>query len=199
MKSKMEGHSYVILQDGERFPVKLNRKRTDKSLLELKTSLEKVRVLMKELYASDYDLYSFLRDSVLRGSRFDFDEGDSSFLDSLLYDITSVHEYILTHTDEIKSREELESLEDLGYRRRLGFSDPGAPLYEKILEDTDEKEIVEEIIEVKGKVFRHVVTTYWKKTDFGRASCKIFNKRIGVPKRLVKAYRNSVVFNDYGS
>lgn len=190
MKSKIEGRNYVVLYDDDRFPVKINKKRLDSSLINLNISLKKIQLLMKELYQTDYDAYAFIRNNVFDYQHFDFDEGSSFLLDNAIDTISSLHEWLLTNHDEILPREEVETLEDLGYQWfGGGFAHI---MYEKILEDTDEKEVVEEIQEVDGKMLRRIRTTLWEKTHYGKSSLSINYKKIGNTKRLVKAFLNSM-------
>ncbi len=190
MKSKIEGRNYVVLPDGERFPLKLNRKRTDKVLFETKIALERIQVLMKSLYSYDYDLYSFFVKEVYRYSNFNFDEGQDWNLDMLVEALNDIHERLLVSSDEIKPAEEMELLEDLGYVR-VSFS-KNHVIYEKIMEDTSEKEVTEEIQFVDGKMFRRIRTVYWDCGSGYKSSKKITYKKIGKTKRLMNALMNSL-------
>lgn len=190
MLSKIEGRNYVFLLDGDRFPVKVNRKVMDRALLDIEVSFKKVQLLLKKLYETDYAAYAFIRDMVLgNDSRFDLDDGSSFLIDQVVDNAVSVHERLLTGNDEIKSQEEIETLEDLGYHWYGGGL--AHVMYEKVLEDSDEKEVVEEIQQSGDKMVRRIRTTLWKKTNFGKSSVSITYKKIGNTKRLVKAFFNS--------
>lgn len=116
MLSKIEGRNYVFLLDGDRFPVKVNRKVMDRALLDIEVSFKKVQLLLKNLYETDYAAYAFICDMVFENnSRFDLDDGSSFLIDQVVENAVSVHERLLTSNDEIKPQEEIETLEDLGY------------------------------------------------------------------------------------
>lgn len=189
VESRVDGRNYLVLPEGERFPLKLNRKRLDKALFGIEVSFKKIQALMKELYEQDYDSYVFIRDYVFGYGRFEFDEGSSFHLDDVVDTVVSVHGSLLSRMDEIRPVEEVEMLEDLGYKYYGGGL--AHVMYEKVLEDTDEKEVVEEIQQVEGKMVRRIRTTLWEKTSYGKSSRSITYRKIGNTKRLVRAFLNS--------
>ncbi len=187
MKSKIDKRSYVVLLDEERFPLKLNRKRTDKALLELSADFGKISNIMKTAYNTDYNLYVFLRDILSDSSTFDFDEGRDWRLEEIFKSIEQTHKELLTNHDEIKSEEEVLTMEDLGFR---SFSFRPI-MYEKLIDDTDEKEVTEEVFEWEGKLRHRFRTTIWEKVSYGKSSKEIKYKEARITKRLATAYANS--------
>ncbi len=52
MLAKTEGRNYIVLRDGEKIPVKLNRKKTDKTLLELEQCFKKAGDIIRQICQS---------------------------------------------------------------------------------------------------------------------------------------------------
>ena len=185
MKSKIEGRSYIVLPDEVKFPVKLNQKRVDKTLMELDISLKKIQFLMKNLYETDYDTYKLIVKQVFGEDVFSFDEGKSHQLDMMIDNLDAFHEQLLTGNDEIPAREEIESLEDLGYT--CSVLDKDTVLYQKTLKVVGDEEVIEEIFEIEGKMVRFIRTVRWEQTEYGRSG-KSSRRKVGNTKRLIKAF-----------
>ena len=81
-----------------------------------------------------------------------------------LENLECLQEQLKTHNDDIPLYEEIVTLPDLGYRK-----DPVSRhrLWEKVKEDTDEQEIIEEILLLDEPV-RRLRTTLWKRPAMGK-------------------------------
>ena len=185
MKSRIEGRNYIVLPNEAKFPVKLNQKRVNKTLMELDVSLKKIQFLMKQLYETDYDAYKLIVNQVFGENVFDFDEGKSHQLNMMIDNLDEFYQQLLTGNDEIPAREEIETLEDLGYSCRM--LDRNNVVYEKILKKEENEDIIEQIFEWEGKVVRWIRTIYWEESEFGRSG-KSTRRKIGNTKRLIKAF-----------
>ena len=185
MKSRIEGRNYIVLPNEAKFPVKLNQKRVNKTLMELDVSLKKIQFLMKQLYETDYDAYKLIVNQVFGENVFDFDEGKSHQLNMMIDNLDEFYQQLLTGNDEIPAREEIETLEDLGYSCRM--LDRNNVMYEKTLKKAENEDVIEQIFEWEGKVVRWIRTIYWEESEFGRSG-KSTRRKIGNTKRLIKAY-----------
>ena len=190
MLCKKEKRNYVILFDGERFPEKANIKLTDESLQKLLKSFEDIRSVMKELYDKDYTSYKLLFDNCLEYVITDGDDGRSWKLKNAVESLHDLKDFLNTHDDEIKPEEEVITLTDLGFR--LWTWDKSMCIFEKIVEDTEEHEVVEEVLSINGKPLYRTRTTEWEKTDYGRSSTSIKYKKLRLTKKIEKAFYNSL-------
>jgi hypothetical protein len=66
-----------------------------------------------------------------------------------------------------------------------------------VIEDTEKKEITEEIIladktkNPDAEPIRRIRTTLWEKTEYGRASTSITYKKLRIGKKLMRAIENT--------
>ena len=189
MQSKVIGRNYLILPDGERIPIKINKNRTDKILSRMQNGLQTFNECVQELYQSnDYELYNFLTKEAFDSACLNFYDGKCWNLTYLEQELEKIGEELLSNDDNIKTAEEAVILEDLGYRDAMwGRTDNW---WEKVLEDTEEREVVEEIRGGEEAV-RRLRTTIWEKTDYGRHSKKILYKTLPIGKKLSRALENS--------
>lgn len=190
MLSKKEKRNYVVLLTNERFPEKVNRKYADKTIGKLKSLLESIQDIVKDTYDKDYGLHRVLFDEYLE-NYFDVDDGKSWKLRNSIDALRELQETLATHDDEIFAKEEVITLEDLGFRCMVW--DKTMYIFEKQIKESDEEDIVEEVCRVnKGPIVRRIRTTIWEKTDFGKSSKSIRYKKIRMNKKLENAFLNSV-------
>ena len=190
MKSKIEKRNYIVLLDDERYPYKINRKYMDKNIAILKSSLEKIKSVLKNTYNEDYSTYDVLFQHCM-DYPLDVNDGKSWKLNSYIEALDELQEVLLTHNDEIKPIEEVSTLEDFGFR--LWVWEKGIYVYEKCLFESDEKEIIEEILNTKdGRLIRRTRTTLWESTSYGKSSKSIVYDTLRMTKQLKTAFYNSV-------
>lgn len=195
MLSRKEGRNYLILNQDSEIPVKINRNKLDKKLNRLKKALSAVQKELADAYDEDSSLYMILRDEVFDGySTGGLYDGKSGWIDDVLYRISSVQETLESEDDEIPDKEDMITLDSLGYRN-IYLQE--ARFWEKTIESTEEKEVTEEIILADrtknpdaGPV-RRIRTTLWEKTEYGRASTSITYKKLRIGKKLIKAIENT--------
>ena len=186
MKSKVQGNNYIYQFDGDRYPEKVNRKKADKMLKRIADALKTIKDEASAAYENDSSLYNLIENYIFSG--FDFDEGQCYRLDEALDSVTGLQEIFATNNDEILLPEEIDTLRDLGYKKHFshGF------FFEKIIEDTEDKEVVDEIQMTKDGPIRRLRTIEYEKTDHGRSSTSIKYKKLPIGKRLMKAIENSL-------
>lgn len=186
MDSKIEGKNYIVLTDGDKFPVKLNVTKTDKSLARIEKALSSVKEEIMNLYETNYDLYRLLDDEVFDWPVSGFDDGKCSNLDSLIYQLHQLQSRLHTQNDSIPPVEDLITLDDFGYSNEYHH----AKIWEKKIEDNDEREVVDEI-QLLDPPLRRIRTIEWEKTEHGKSSKKITYKKLSIGKKLLKAAENT--------
>lgn len=195
MLSRKEGRNYLILNQDSDMPVKVNRNKLDKKLNRLKKALSTVQKELAGAYDEDSSLYMILRDEVFDGySTGELYDGKSGWIDDVLYRISSVQETLAGEDDGIPDKEDVITLDHLGYRN---MHLPENRFWEKVIEDTEKKEITEEIIladktkNPDAEPIRRIRTTLWEKTEYGRASTSITYKKLRIGKKLMRAIENT--------
>ena len=191
MKSRKEGYSYIILQDGEKYPIKVNRKRTEKALRDLNKYTVGILKLMSDLYKKDNDLYYFIKDTVVSSYSFDFSEGDNYILREIRDSSEDLLNQLLENQDDIPAVENLTTLADLGFRESFfGGHNEDLKMWEKVLIDTDEMEVQEEVILYKtGEMKRRKRKILWDKVDYGKSSRSIKYTPLKMTKKLENALK----------
>ncbi len=193
MKSKISGRSYVILfHDDDKYPVKVNRKKTDKALAEISAAMEKIQAVLQSVHnEKDMDLYRLLGDEVFDSFSFDCSNGTIWELRNAAETINEFQVVLASHDDEIPLPEESETLWDLGYRYvypRYGKE----KIWEKVIVDTDEQTETEEIIPDPENPIRRSQTILWEKHDCGRRSVSVKYRKLPVSKKLRIVIQNTV-------
>ena len=184
MKSKVEGRNYIVQFDGDDFSSKLNKRKTDKILKTLADSLKKISDCLQTEVKEDMDIYDFIR--VL----FYDDNFDEGTVKALLSDVNYAQEVLATHNDTIEDRMSVIGLENLGYKPLHWMS---RPFFEKVLEDTNEKEVTEEIQCYNGTMLRRLRITLWETKPGVRSSKSIRYRKLKIGKKLLRCIQNSVV------
>ena len=191
MKSKVDKKDYCILLEGDRFPFKLNRKKMDRALSDLIQVFSSTGKALDSVCNETPDIWYFICKMAFdleyyynwRTNEYDL----KGRVHKALEDLEELQEQLKTHDDEIPLYEEIVTLRDLGYKE-----DPVSRhrLWENIREDTDEQEIVEEILLLDEPV-RRLRTTLWEKTSYGKSSKSIRYKKLPIGKKLAKAIENT--------
>ena len=185
MESKIKGNNYIVLRDGTRFPVKLNKKKTDKALKEISDALNFVNAKLKELYDGNYDLYELLA-TPFEDVDLEIEDGQSWKLNSITNDFRRIQETLATHNDEISDKEEVMTLADYGFHNSYDNR-----LWERLFSEEGDVEVIEEIQLQCNPPLHRYRTTIWEKTDYGRSSKSITYKNVRTTKKLQKAIENT--------
>ena len=184
MKSRVKGRDYLILKDGDRFYTKVNKNRLDRALRRVISALE---IIEKEL-DEPYDIRDLMMEEVF------YYVGSSTYCDEkfrvdwALGKARELQEFLETHNDDIPEPEDVERVEDIGFRRQI-YSDNRH--WEKMIQDTGEQEIVEEIL-LLDKPVRRKRTIDFEITDYGKSSTNIVYKTLPIGKRLMKIIQNTI-------
>ena len=187
MRSKKEGRNYLIQLYGIA-PYKINRRLTDKLLLQSIKHLGALIDVYKKAQEKDCSL-SYLLDLT------DDIESTIDKLEAQKEWTEDNYKYLQTHNDEFRGPETYLTFENLGYRWDMSLSryrkNEWPQAYTKIIEDTDERSIEEEIwIFEDREIMRRIRTTLWDKTDYGKSSRSITYKKKPLTKKIKLAAAN---------
>ena len=186
IKATVKGYNYLIQTDNDRHTIKINKKRTDRTLKRISDSLKIIRQEVKNAYDHDPSLY-YLLDYIFDDTRIEVRDGECIFLESALEDITKLQDVIETHDDVILATGENETLLDLGYKYNAAYN----KIYEKTIEDAEEREIVDEIMITEEGPLRRLRTIEWEVSEYSRSSKSIKYRKLPIGKKLKRAIENS--------
>ena len=179
---------FVLDNDTKEVLYKIGRRSACRTLGRLSKLLSKIDCLVSEISEKNGELYYLLKNEILDAPVIDITDS-SDF--SRKNNIANIQETL----DEIKSAPKvtvlpkeniLVTLESLGYNNM--YFHVSRFWYEKVLEDTDEKEVTEEIQEVNGQMLRRIRTTLWEATPYGKSSTSITYRKLRNTKRLENAF-----------
>ena len=175
---------YRILYDYEHVPIELDKYLVDTSFDEILTTLKVLSKKIEDLYNYDYDIYELIFKHVY--DSLDISDGKSWRINTLIRDLEELKEKLDNNADDIKEPEQCINLEDLGFKPVISSDNL---LWEKVLEDTDEKEIVEEIImlDIPKRRKREII---WEKEDYGKHSKEINYFELPMTEELEIAINN---------
>ena len=187
MKSKIERNYYRILLPDDRKPDRLGRKKTDAVLKKLSSSLQNVADIMDDLYNNNYPLYRLVCSEAFSDACIEFDDGKNWKLDWLISGLHKLQDTLSTHDDDIRPDPEYVTMYDLGFKNE--YRD--GTFWEKVIEESDEKSVVEEVQTQVSPPLRRLRTTIWEKTDYGKSSKSITYKKLSLTKEIRKAAENT--------
>ncbi len=186
IKATVKGYNYLIQTDNDRHTIKINKKRTDRTLKRISDSLKIIRQEVKNAYDHDPSLF-YLLDYIFDDTGIEVRDGECIFLESALEDITKLQDVIETHEDVILATGENETLLDLGYKYNAAYN----KIYEKTIEDAEEREIVDEIMITEEGPLRRLRTIEWEVSEYSRSSKSIKYRKLPIGKKLKRAIENS--------
>lgn len=175
---------YRIMYDYDHIPIEMDKYLVDKNIEEILESLKAINAKIEKLYDYDYEIYDLIFNHTY--DSLDISDGKSWKVKALIDDIEDLKKKLDNNADDIKEPEQCVTLEDLGFN--LSFTS-NKNLWEKTLEDTDEKEIVEEILLLDSPI-RRTREVLWEKTDYGRHSKEINYTELPMTKELTIAINN---------
>ena len=186
MLSRIEGKKYLFTDDEGRFPFKVSKRKTDKTIHSLIKDLEHFQVTIKNTYKNDYELYNLIEGNLFFPD--DWEYGRNVKLDAVINGL-KCFEGFLSEDDEIPLSENILTLADFGFDNRAYGMDG---LWEKVIENSEEKEVVEEIWPYDEVAKYRIRTTLWETIEPGYKKSKSItykNKKIG--KKLAQAIKNT--------
>jgi hypothetical protein len=180
------GDNYRVLFDGEHLPSEIQQEELDSYLKELTDAVNVLRTFLSDAYESHELKYNILKE-ILNSACVDYQDGRNWKLDDIIYETEKVQEYLNTTEDTIPSYEESETIEDYGYREE--WFDSG--IFEKKLIDTDEREVVEELLLKGGKFLHRKRTIIWEKNGCSKGSKEILYEDMPIDGNLLRLLNNS--------
>ena len=196
MESRKEKWNYIIHTDNDTV-IRVNALRTKHILEKITKYVDAIRNDMKELYDTDETLYKFIVTELFPNyynyGSISFDEGRSCTLDELSCSIAKLSDFLKTHNDDFEIPKPVITLETLGFYKTQNFK---FPFYEKKLEETEEKEVVEEIVYYENKLYHRIRTTLWSYRNGWKSSVSIKYKKLPIGKKLMKIIKNTFDVSD---
>ena len=195
MLSRQDNGFYTIAEDEyDKYPVVVNKELMDNSIQELLSHFQTLLHTIKKLYDEHDDVYNVLMYNIyyLENS-LEIDEGIPMVIDRIIDELSSLKLKLDTYQDYIKTKDELWTLEDEGFRCTY-FTDDFLQ-YEKVTEDTDEREVVEEILTTSPILYRKR-TIEWELTSYGKHSKSITYEDLPLTTELKQYISNTVSRNE---
>ena len=195
MLSRQDNGVYTIAEDEyDKYPVVVNKELMDNSIQGLLSDFQTLLDTIKKLYDEHEDVYHVLiHNSYSLENSLKIDEGTSRVLDCIIDELSSLKLKLDTYQDYIKTKDELWTLEDEGFR--CSYCSDGFLQYEKVIEDTDEREIVEEILTTSPILYRKR-TIEWELTSHGKHSKSITYEDLPLTTELKQYISNTVSRNE---
>ena len=182
MVSKREGGNYIIGEDScDKYPITIPQTELCEGILKL-----------EKLTAHCHNFLENLHDTnVLSALSYDF--ALLNAIDDLRYAIDGITSELVWYKKNLAVDDTIYPLEDLWTLADEGFhTEWGDELWEKELESTPEKEVVEEIYFIDDLNFLHRKRTiFWDKTPSGRTSRSITYEQLPITPELIKYVRNT--------
>lgn len=189
MLTKLEGEDYIIAKSKfDKFPMRMNKDDLDFYLEKMENCLEEIGDTMMKLYnsedKSDNNIYNVMNSCLLQH----FEEGRNFLLGDIISEFISLR-MKLESDDDITPPENLLTLEDIGYKNKAWWYEG---CYEKMIEDSRQKEVVEEIWLNHRKPQRRLRTIIWELTDrHTRTSKEITYEELPIDEKLGKIISNT--------
>lgn len=194
MKTKKQGHNYIIQDYPDTDPLKLNRKKTDRILHNLERSLRLLSKTIADTYDDDTELYWFIHDNIyLPDSYYLCDTRLPESISDIYRSVKDLQEFLQEHDDEILPPEHYVTLADLGFKDMFPYNRlDETHIYERTVKDLGEKEITEEVVIHNSDIFRRQRTTLWEITPGCKSSKSITYKKMRMTKKLERAAKNTI-------
>ena len=186
MQAKTIKNKYRILLDGDRLPLEVSKSKVDRALKKLQRCLQELNAEVKFLNKEEeYEVLHILV-RMMDEKHCNIIEDDWT-LKNAENAVERIREELMSD-DDVPEIEDVMVLSDEGFKQDISDN----RLWQKVLEDTEEKEVVEEVyLKSDGEILHRKRTIYWTLTDYGRSSRNI--KYIDVPtgKHLEKIIENT--------
>ena len=194
MKTKKQGHNYIIQDYPDVDLLKLNRKKTDHVLHNLERSLRLLSKTIADTYDDDTEMYWFIHDHIyLPDSYYMSDANLPEIISDIYRSVKNLQEYLQEHDDEILPPEHYVTLTELGFKDMFPYNRlDETHIYERTVKDLGEKEITEEVVIANENIFRRQRTTLWEITPGCKSSKSITYKKLRMTKKLERAAKNTI-------
>lgn len=177
---------YRVLFDGEHLPEEVDKQELESMIREWKEAVSKLNELFTDLYEG-YGTTERVMKDILDRSCLDVSSFGNWKLGDLLYNLDVLETDLQESDDEISSYEDAELITDRGYVQE--WHDSG--IYTKVLEDTDDREIVEEVLLREGSFVHRKRTIEWELDGTSKHSKSIIYEDLDINDDLRKVLENS--------
>ena len=176
MLSRKENGKYILWDEESRERIEVDKKKADKVLSELEKDLSHIQTLLEDIYWSSPSFYNYLNDYILM----DMAEKlmDTEMKDSIK-NLKEFSKNLSQRQDEIPAPEDYMTLEDIGFQKC--HRTIASHMYEKIIQNNAQYEIVEEIFLFHEKILYRKRITEWEEEIQG---CRISKNIMYVPLHL---------------
>lgn len=186
LKSMKIDDKYRILMDGEHIPEEITQSELDNALSQLKSAADNLLSMINNV-SNEYNVKGDIIKRLFSNACLDSDNGGKWRIEALSYEIDMLQKYLKDSSDNVPSIEESETIYDYGYKNTWLDSE----IFEKKLEDNDEREVVEEVFIKDGTFVHRKRTTEWEKVDYGRHSKSIIYEDLPIDDDLKRILENS--------
>ena len=180
---------YRILFDGEHLPKEIVQSELDDCLKKLKDAINTLKQFLSNTY-DEYGVKNTIVSRILEDACFEYDEGRSWRLNAALFGIEEFQEYLKNTTDFVKSYADSETIVDYGFHEEWYQSG----IYEKKLEDSNEREVVEEVFLHNDVFVYRKRTTEWELDGYSKHSKEIRYENLEINDDLKRVLTNSKHF-----
>ena len=186
MQSMKVDAKYRILLDGERLPAEVDQSELDESLSRLKDAALALQKVVYDIYDGN-DTIRRIVSGLMSTSCVEYHDGKIWRLDNLVYELEQLQEQLEANEDVVPSYEEVETIFDHGFHDYW----VGSGIYEKTLEDSDEREVVEEVFFHKGTLNHRKRTTNWELDGYSKHSKSIVYEDLPIDDDFRRIVNNS--------
>lgn len=183
MVSKREGGNYIIGENPyDKYPITIPQKKLCEEIEKLEKLTTHCHNFLENLYGTD----------VLNA--LSYDRGLDNAIDDLKYAVDGITDELVWYKKMLAVDGTIYPLEDLWTLADEGFhTEWSGELWERELESTPEKEVVEEICIIDDTNFLHRKRTIlWDNTSYGRTSRSITYEDLPITPELTKYVYNTI-------
>ena len=183
MVSKRESGNYIIGEDPyDKYPITISQKELCEGIDKLEKLTAHCHDFLENLYGTDVS------------NALSYDRGLHDAIDDLRYAVDGITDELVWYKKMLAVDGTIYPLEDLWTLADEGFhAGWGDELWERELESTPEKEVVEEICIIGDTDFLHRKRTIlWDTTPYGRTSRSITYEDLPITPELTKYVHNTM-------
>lgn len=183
MVSKREGENYIIGEGSyDKYPITISQKELDEGIEKLEKLIAHCHNFLENLRGTDVS------------NALSYDGALYDAIDDLRYAVDGITDGLVWYKKNLAVDDTIYPLEDLWTLTDEGFhAEWGNELWERELESTPEKEVVEEICIIGDTDFLHRKRTiFWDNTSYGRTSRSITYEDLPITPELTKYVRNTM-------
>lgn len=186
---------YRMLADDSHLPEEVPQDETDEAIARLGDALQAFRDALVDIHRR-HDVLDDIVVNLMSSACLDYDEGREWHLDCLADGIERLQEELAECDDDIPSYEDSETILDIGYKPET-YGDNG--IYAKVIEDSCEQEVVEEIIITHDEPIHRKRTIVWEPVPgslYSRHSKEIRYEDLPTDERMSRLIRNTKAMRD---